>query len=116
MAFWQVGKHNPRSGAAEDGSRSEHRLRPRCGVAVEAPAQQLAFAPDGRTFLGVTTTEQPRTIHTFSRWDLGSREVLGSLPVHVSAEPVRAFHCLSRDGKVMFLRQEPGGGIQQNKD
>jgi WD40 repeat protein len=70
---------------------------------VETQAEQPAFAPDSRTVFAVTTTEQHRTVHTFTRWEVGTGKELPALPVEVSVEPVRAFHSLSRDGKVLFV-------------
>jgi WD40 repeat protein/tRNA A-37 threonylcarbamoyl transferase component Bud32 len=71
--------------------------------AVQAQAQQLAFAPDSRTLFGATTTEEHRAVHTFSRWDVVTQKELPPLSVEVSVNPVRAFHCLGRDGKVLFV-------------
>jgi WD40 repeat protein len=65
--------------------------------------QQLAFSPDGKTLFTATTTEQHRTTHAFGRWDTSTWKELPALAVHVAAEPVRAFHRLSRDGKVLYV-------------
>ncbi len=73
---------------------------------VATPAEQLAFAPDSPTLYAVTTIQQFRPIHTFTRWDVGTRKELPGLPVEVAVEPVRAFHGLSRDGKVLFVAQQ----------
>jgi serine/threonine protein kinase len=72
---------------------------------VETPAQELAFAPDGRTLLATTTNDQPRTVHTFTRWDVRERKELPALSVEVCVDPVHAHACLSRDGKVLFVVQ-----------
>jgi WD40 repeat protein/serine/threonine protein kinase len=71
--------------------------------AVATPAEQLAFAPDSRTLFASTTIEQHKAAHTFTRWDVGTRKELPALSVEVAVEPVRAFHCLSRDGKTLFV-------------
>ncbi len=71
--------------------------------AVNTPAAQLAFTPDSQVLFAAQTIEQPRAAHTFTRWDVGSGAELPALAVEVSAAPVRAFHCLSRDGKVLFV-------------
>jgi WD40 repeat protein/serine/threonine protein kinase len=70
------------------------------------PSEQLAFAPDGRILFAATTIEQHKAVHTFTRWDVGTQKELSPLSVVVSAEPVRAFHHLSRDGKVLFVAQQ----------
>jgi WD40 repeat protein len=71
--------------------------------AVKTPANQLAFAPDSQTLFAVQTIEQHKPVHTFTRWDVGTGAELPALAVDVSVTPVRAFHCLSRDGKVLFV-------------
>ncbi|HZY86212.1 MAG TPA: PQQ-binding-like beta-propeller repeat protein, partial [Gemmataceae bacterium] len=71
--------------------------------AVEAQAHQLAFAPDGRTLFAATTDDQLKAVHTFTRWEVGTGKELPALAVEVSVEPARAFHRLSRDGKVLFV-------------
>jgi WD40 repeat protein len=76
--------------------------------AAETEAQQLAFFPDGRTLLAALTTEKHKTAHTFSRWDVVARKQLPPLTVDVSVEPARAFHRLSRDGKVLFVARQHG--------
>jgi WD40 repeat protein/tRNA A-37 threonylcarbamoyl transferase component Bud32 len=68
-----------------------------------AQAQQIAFAPDGRTFLSASSTVTPRTAYTVTRWDVNTRKELSSLEVEVAAEPVCAFQCVSRDGKALFV-------------
>src|SRR5262249_1804745 len=73
---------------------------------IETSAEQLAFAPDSRILFATTTTEQHKRVHTFSRWDVNVQHALPALSVEGSAEPARAFHCLSRDGKVMFVAQQ----------
>jgi WD40 repeat protein/serine/threonine protein kinase len=70
---------------------------------VETPAHQLAFAPDSHSVLAATTNSQTKPVHTFTRWDVGSKSKLAALTVEVAAEPAFACHCLSRDGKVLFL-------------
>jgi WD40 repeat protein/serine/threonine protein kinase len=72
----------------------------------ETSAEQLAFAPDSRTLFATTTTEQHKSIHTFTCWDVVARHELSALPVEVAVEPVRAFHCLSHDGKVLYVSRE----------
>src|SRR5207253_10535387 len=47
--------------------------------AVEAQAQQLAFAPDSRTLIAATTTDQHKAVHTFHRWDVGTQEEMPAL-------------------------------------
>jgi WD40 repeat protein/tRNA A-37 threonylcarbamoyl transferase component Bud32 len=74
--------------------------------AVATPAEQLAFAPDGRTLLAATTTTQPRKVHTFTRWDVGTLKELPAFLVDVCVEPTRAFHRLSRDGRLLFVTQQ----------
>jgi WD40 repeat protein len=74
--------------------------------AVGEEADQLAFTPDGRTLLATTTTETPRTTHIFHRWDVVARKSLPPLSVDVSVTPARAFHCLSRDGKTLFVARQ----------
>jgi WD40 repeat protein/predicted Ser/Thr protein kinase len=73
---------------------------------VETEAEQLAFAPDSRTLYAASTVEEHRAVHTFRRWDVLTRKPLPALPAEVAAEPVRAFHCLSTDGKVLFAAQQ----------
>jgi WD40 repeat protein/serine/threonine protein kinase len=71
--------------------------------AVETDAQQLAFSPDSRTLFATATIGRAEKVYTFTRWDLATRQLLPALSVEVGAEPDRAFHCLSRDGKVLFV-------------
>jgi WD40 repeat protein/serine/threonine protein kinase len=66
-------------------------------------AQQLAFAPDSQTLFATQTVERPKPVHTFTRWDVASGKELPALAVEVAVAPVRAFHCLSRDGKTLFV-------------
>jgi WD40 repeat protein len=75
---------------------------------VEAEAQQLAFTPDGRTLLAATTIDQARAVYTFTRWDAATWKALPALAVAVAAAPVRTFHCLSRDGQVLFVAPQHG--------
>jgi WD40 repeat protein/serine/threonine protein kinase len=70
---------------------------------VGTPAGQLTFTPDSRTLFATTTTDQHKAVHTFTRWDVVTGKQLPALSVDVAAEPVRAFHQLSRDGKVLFV-------------
>jgi WD40 repeat protein len=76
--------------------------------AFETPGEQLAFAPDGQTFFAASTTELANSVHTFTRWDVRTRKKLAKLAVEVWPHPVRAFHCLSRDGKVLFVAPRYG--------
>jgi WD40 repeat protein len=71
--------------------------------AVETPAEQLAFAPDSQTLFAAATIGQGKPVHTFTRWDVGTRKALPALLVDVSVNPARTFHCLSRDGKLLFV-------------
>jgi WD40 repeat protein len=70
---------------------------------VPTPAQELAFAPDSRTLYAAATVAKASLVHTFTRWDLGTQKKLPALSVKVSFEPVSAQHCLSRDGKILFV-------------
>jgi WD40 repeat protein/serine/threonine protein kinase len=70
---------------------------------VRTTACRLALAPDGRTLFAASSTDQARTVHSITRWNLASGKELPAIPVEVSASPVRAFHCLSQDGKVLYL-------------
>jgi WD40 repeat protein/tRNA A-37 threonylcarbamoyl transferase component Bud32 len=70
---------------------------------VATPAQQLAFVPDSRILFAAVTTGPPKTVHTFTRWDVVANEELHALSVEVAAVPEYAQHCLSRDGKVLFV-------------
>jgi WD40 repeat protein/tRNA A-37 threonylcarbamoyl transferase component Bud32 len=74
---------------------------------LQTPAQQLAFTPDSRTLFAAMTTDRERTVHTFSRWDVATREPLPPLSVELSPEPRYVVHRLCRDGKVLFVA---GGG------
>jgi WD40 repeat protein/tRNA A-37 threonylcarbamoyl transferase component Bud32 len=74
--------------------------------AVETSAEQLTFAPDSQTLFAASTIGPPRPVYTFTRWDVGTQKELSNLSVDVSVEPVRAFHCLSRDGKALFVVQQ----------
>jgi WD40 repeat protein/serine/threonine protein kinase len=74
--------------------------------AVKTAASQLAFAPDSRTLFATQTIEQHKPAHTFTRWDVDARKEVPALAVEVSVEPVRAFHCLSSDGKVLFVARQ----------
>jgi WD40 repeat protein len=70
---------------------------------VEAPAQQLAFAPDGRSLLTASTIADPRPAYKFTWWDVRTHKELKSFRVTAATEPVRTFHFLSRDGKTLFV-------------
>jgi WD40 repeat protein/serine/threonine protein kinase len=70
---------------------------------VKTPAWQLAFGPDSRTLWTAMTTDRERTVHTFSRWVLDTKEKLPPLSVEVSEVPDCAFPRISRDGKDLFL-------------
>jgi WD40 repeat protein len=70
---------------------------------VDTPAWQLAFSPDSRTLWAAMTTDRLRTVHTFARWALETKEKLPPLSVELSAVPDCAYPRLSRDGKVLFL-------------
>jgi WD40 repeat protein len=72
---------------------------------VQTPAQQLAFTPNNRTLCASLTTGQPTPVHTWTRWEVGSQNELPALSVEVAVEPEHATHCLSRDGKILFLAQ-----------
>src|SRR5262249_36611518 len=75
---------------------------------VETAAEQLVFAPDSQTLFAGMTVGPPRSVYTFSRWDVGTRKELPAFTVEVSADPVRAFHCLNRDGRVLFVAPQHG--------
>jgi WD40 repeat protein len=70
---------------------------------VDAPGEQLAFSPDGHTLFATATTDEPKPVFTISRRPVESLEELPGLSVQASVNPVRAFHCLSRDGKILFI-------------
>jgi WD40 repeat protein len=70
---------------------------------VPTPAQELAFTPDGRTLYASASCDKAAPVHTWTRWDLAARTESPALSVEVAVEPWFAFHCLSRDGKVLFL-------------
>ena len=72
----------------------------------KAAAQQLAFAPDSRTLFAASTNGRASSVYTFTRWDATTLNPLPALAVDVSAEPMRAFHYLSRDGKVLFAARQ----------
>jgi WD40 repeat protein len=72
---------------------------------VETPASQLGFTPDSGTLYATTTTARASPFHTVTRWDVAARKDLPALSVNVSCEPTLANHCLSRDGKVLFIAQ-----------
>ena len=74
--------------------------------AVETDAQQLTFSPDSRTFFAAATTGPAKAVYTFTRWDVAAQQELPPVAVEVSAEPVRAFHYLSRDGKVLYVASQ----------
>jgi WD40 repeat protein len=71
--------------------------------AVTAPAQQLAFAADGRTLFAAWTNGQEKSVHMFTRWEVATGKELPPLAVEVSAERTVAHHWLRRDGKVLFV-------------
>jgi WD40 repeat protein/serine/threonine protein kinase len=70
---------------------------------VETEAHQLVFSRDSRILFAMATNAWPRTAHLFNRWDVANRQKLSTSAVKVSAEPLLAFHCLSRDSKVLFV-------------
>jgi WD40 repeat protein len=70
---------------------------------VQTAAQELAFTPGGRTLFASATCANRKTVHTWTRWDVGTQNEVPPLSVEVAFEPSFAFHCLSRDGKVLFL-------------
>jgi WD40 repeat protein/serine/threonine protein kinase len=70
---------------------------------VMTPAQQLAFTPDGRTLFASWTNGQPKSVHTFTRWDVATGKDLPSLTAEVPAERTLIHHQLSRDGKTLFV-------------
>jgi WD40 repeat protein len=72
---------------------------------IRTPAQELAFTPDSRALYASATCARAAPVHTWARWDVGSWDELPALSVEVDVEPGLAFHCLSRDGKVLFLAQ-----------
>jgi WD40 repeat protein/tRNA A-37 threonylcarbamoyl transferase component Bud32 len=75
---------------------------------IKTPGEQLSFAPDSQTLFASSTIELANSAHTFVRWDVRTRKHLANLTVQVSAQPARAFHCLSRDGKVLFVAARNG--------
>jgi WD40 repeat protein/tRNA A-37 threonylcarbamoyl transferase component Bud32 len=75
---------------------------------VQTPAQELAFAPDSRMLYAAATVAKVLPAHAWTRWDVGAQKELPALSVKVSFEPVHAVHCLSRDGKVLFLARGVG--------
>src|SRR5262249_36080589 len=70
---------------------------------IQTPASELAFTPDSRTLYAATTAAEGKTVHTWTRWDVGTQNELPALSVEVAVEPVGVFHCLSPDCKVLFL-------------
>ncbi len=70
---------------------------------IPTPGEQLVFLPDSRTLLASSTTERDKLIHAFTRWDVSTGDALPVLSVEASVNPMRAFHCLSRDGKFLYL-------------
>ena len=70
---------------------------------VQTAAQELAFTADSRTLFASATCARQKTVHTWTRWDVGAPNELPALSVEVGVEPCFAFHCLSRDGRVLFL-------------
>jgi WD40 repeat protein/serine/threonine protein kinase len=73
---------------------------------VQTAAEHLAFTPDGQTLYASATISLDNSVHTFTRWDVATQKELPALSVDVSVEPDRAFHCLSRDGKVLFVTKQ----------
>jgi eukaryotic-like serine/threonine-protein kinase len=72
---------------------------------VATPAQQLTFTPDSRALFAARTNGEDKSVHTFTQWDVVAQEELPPLSVEMSAEPTRAHHCLSRDGKILFVAE-----------
>jgi WD40 repeat protein len=70
---------------------------------VPTPAEELGFTPDSRTLFAAWTSGHARAVHTFARWDVAAGQELPPLSVEVSVQPVAAHHCLSRDGKALFV-------------
>jgi WD40 repeat protein/serine/threonine protein kinase len=70
---------------------------------VQTPAQELAFTPDCQKLYASATCAKFTPVHTWTRWDLSTQIELPALSLEVSVEPNFAMHCLSRDGKVLFL-------------
>jgi WD40 repeat protein len=70
---------------------------------VQTPGQQLAFTSDNRTLCAAATTSRRTQVHTWTRWEVATQNELPALSVEVAVEPAFAFHCLSRDGKILFL-------------
>jgi WD40 repeat protein/serine/threonine protein kinase len=70
---------------------------------VQTAAVQLAFSPDSRTLYASSTAAKDSPVHTVTRWDVGTQNELPPLSVKIAAEPNRAHHCLSRDGKILFV-------------
>lgn len=73
---------------------------------VQTPAMQLAFSGDSNILMAAWTNERPQTLHTFSRWQLGTGEKLSPLTVEVTGGHGDVYHCLSPDGQVLFLAQQ----------
>jgi WD40 repeat protein/tRNA A-37 threonylcarbamoyl transferase component Bud32 len=73
---------------------------------VKTAAAQVAFTPDSRTILGTQTIQQHRQVHTLTRWDVASGAELPALAAEISVTPARAFHCQSRNGKILFAAQQ----------
>jgi WD40 repeat protein/serine/threonine protein kinase len=73
---------------------------------VHAAGAQLAFSKDSRILIGASTIGLARPVYTFARWDTLTRQELPSLAVEVSVDRIRAFHCLSHDGTVLFVAPE----------
>src|SRR5262249_52135935 len=74
---------------------------------VKASAQQLAFTPDSQTLFATTTNDGVNPVHTFRRCDVANQNELPALCVQSPITPAYALHCLSRDGKALFVA--PGG-------
>jgi WD40 repeat protein/tRNA A-37 threonylcarbamoyl transferase component Bud32 len=72
---------------------------------VPTPAQELAFTPDSRALYASATCAKATPVHTWTRWDVGTGTDLPALSVDLGVEPGFATHCLSRDGKALFVAQ-----------
>jgi WD40 repeat protein/serine/threonine protein kinase len=70
---------------------------------VQTPAQELAFTPDSQTLYASATCAKSTPVHTWTRWDVTTQNESPALSLEISVEPNFAMHCLSRDGKVLFL-------------
>jgi WD40 repeat protein len=75
---------------------------------ISTAAGELAFTPDSRTLYASWTVGKESPVHTVTRWEVATQKELPALTVNVTYEPSRAPHCLSRDGKVLFLARGSG--------